>query len=180
MTDTAVSESYVTTVEAATAFLAKRLGAAAWTAATSANQIAALQEATALIDALPLRGERYEPIAIYNGVQKDVDADGLTQTLEFPRVIDRITCDYDLGTQKPIVPQKVKDACCWIALALLEENSSSSPISEKELQANGVQSFSLGKLSMTFNTGAVYQYSGLPKKAYDLLKDYIDTTAGIG
>ena len=176
MVDTAVSDSYVATVEACTAFLAKRRGTSDWTAATSAEQITALQDATAIIDALPLRGERYEPSYIENGAQKDGNSDGLTQTLEFPRWMDGVLLDYDHGTDLPIVPQKVKDACCWIALSLLADDSD---ISEKSLQEAGIQSFSRGKLSVTFVSGAANRYLGLPKRGYDLLKDFIDTTAGV-
>jgi hypothetical protein len=135
-----------------------------------------LQDATAIIDALPLRGERYEPSYIENGTQKDGNSDGLTQTLEFPRWIDGVLLDYDHGTDLPIVPQKVKDACCWIALELLSDDSD---ISEKSLREAGIQSFSRGKLSVTFVSGAANRYLGLPKRGYDLLKDYIDTTAGV-
>jgi hypothetical protein len=140
-------------------------------------QITALQDATALIDALPLRGDRYEPIYLVNGVQQDIDHDGQAQTLEFPRFIDNVLLDYDYGTKKATVPQKVKDACCWIALSLLADDSD---ISEKSLQEAGVQSFSRGKLSVSFVQGAHNRYYGLPKRAYDLLKDFIDTTAGVG
>lgn len=86
--------------------------------------------------------------------------------------------DYDHGTDLPIVPQKVKDACCWIALSLLADDS--GEVSEKSLQEAGVQSFSLGKLSVSFVQGAQNRYYGLPKRAYDLLKDFIDTTAAVG
>jgi hypothetical protein len=135
-----------------------------------------LQEATRIIDALPLRGDRYEPIYLVNGVQQDTDHDGQTQTLEFPRFIDNMLLDYDYGTKKATVPQKVKDACCWIALSLFSEDSE---ISEKSLQEAGVQSFSRGKLSVSFVQGVQDRYFGLPKRAYDLLKNYIDTTAGV-
>lgn len=174
MTD--VSDSYVDTVEACTTFLAKRRGTSDWAAATSAEQITALQDATAIIDALPLRGERYETSYIENSTQKDGNSDGLTQTLEFPRWVDGVLLDYDHGTDLPIVPQKVKDACCWIALSLLADDSD---ISEKSLQEAGIQSFSRGKLSVTFVSGAANRYLGLPKRGYDLLKDFIDTTAGV-
>ncbi len=171
MPDTPVSESYVTTIEEATAFFAKRTNVANWTNATNDERTDALQEATAIIDALPLAGYRFEQKYIKNGVQYDLNSDGLTQTLEFPRVIDGVTIDYDYGTDLPIVPQAVKDACCWIALSLLD---SDSDLSEKSLQEAGIQSFSRGKLSVTFKAGAASQYHGLPKKAYDLLRKYID------
>jgi hypothetical protein len=178
MTDTPVSGSYVTTVEAADTFFSTKQSASAWglSTTTSAIKIKALQEATALIDALPLAGHRYESEYIENGVQTDQNEDGLTQTLEFPRIIDGVTIDYDYGTDLPIVPQRVKDACCWIALSLVDGGSD---ISEKSLQEAGIQSFSRGKLSVTFVKGGASRYFGLPIKAYDLLKRYIDQNPAV-
>jgi len=173
MTTTPISESYVPTVEEADLFFSKKTNVSAW---TGTDKSKALQEATAIIDSLHLLGERYEPKHIENGVQTDENLDGLTQVLEFPRFIDNILCDYDYGTQKPIIPQKIKDATCWIALSLLDTDVD---ISEKSLREAGIQSFSRGKLSVTFKTGASDQYLGLPKKAYDLLKIYIDSRAAV-
>jgi len=175
MTDTAVSDSYVATVEAADAFFAKKMSAATWalSTTTSAIKAKALQEATAIIDALPLAGYRFESHYLKNGTQYDLNQDGLTQTLEFPRVIDGVTVDYDFATDLPLVPQAVKDACCWIALSLIDADSD---ISEKSLQEAGIQSFSRGKLSVTFVSGAANRFLGLPQKAYDLLKKFLDQT----
>jgi len=60
MPDTPVPDSYVETVEAADAFFATKQSASAWAASSSAVKIKALQEATAIIDSLPLAGYRYE------------------------------------------------------------------------------------------------------------------------
>lgn len=173
MVDTLVSNAYISTVEEADAFFAARQSAAAWalTTTTSAIKAKALQEATAIIDSLPLAGYRFESHYLKNGVQYDLNQDGLTQTLEFPRVIDGVTVDYDFATDLPLVPQAVKDACCWLALSLVDTDSD---ISEKSLQEAGIQSFSRGKLSVTFVSGAATRYMGLPKNAYDLLKKYLD------
>jgi hypothetical protein len=172
---TSVSDSYVATVEAADAFFATKQSAATWSLSTTTSAIKAkaLQEATAIIDSLPLAGYRFESKYIKNGAQYDLNQDGLTQTLEFPRVIDGVVCDYDYGTDLPIVPQDVKDACCWLALSLIDEDSD---ISEKSLQEAGIQSFSRGKLSVTFVQGAANRYLGLPQKAYNLLKKFLDQT----
>ena len=176
MPDTPVPDSYVETVNAADAFFATKQSADAWAAADPAAKIKALQEATAIIDSLPLAGYRYEFEYIENGVPVDLNEDGLIQTLEFPRIIDGVTVDYDYGTDLPIVPQRVKDACCWIALSLLDEGTD---LTEKALQEAGIQAFSRGKLSVTFVAGASSRYFGLPKKAYDLLKRYLDQTPEI-
>ena len=169
--------AYVSVADADTFFLARLTGSSTWSTATTVDKVDALNQATAVIDALPLAGDRYEDKYIENGVQTDINNDGLTQLYEFPRIIDGVTCDYDNATELPIVPQAVKDACCWMALSLIEEDT--SEISEKTLQEAGVQSFSLGKLSMSFKGGAANDYCGLPKRAYDLLKKYIEQTPAI-
>ena len=172
---TGLDDSYLSSSEA-DAMMVSHKAVAAWTAATTDQKTEALQEATRLIDSLPLRGERYEEKYIENGVQKDINGDGLAQTLEFPRIIDGVTVDYDYGTDLPIVPQRVKDACCWMALSLVDTDSD---ISEKALQEAGVQAFSRGKLSVTFVKGAATRYFGLPIKAYDLLKRYIEQNPAV-
>lgn len=178
MTTTPVTNSYITTVEEADAFLARRLGATAWTGTTKA---AALQQATAIIDSLPLRGERYEEAYIYNGVQKDINVDGLTQILEFPRAIDGVVCDWDAGTQLPIVPQAVKDACCLEALTLMELQASPDEKKRLDLQRQGVTSANYSGTSEQFVTnpsggisGAGDRYHGLMSyEAYRLLRKYV-------
>jgi len=93
-----------------------------------------LTKATKAIDALTLRGTRYE----------------YDQDLAFPRIIDGVLVgDAD---QNAVVPQAVKDACCEEALALYLAGTDGGL---KALQENGVQSMSVGgKLSYTFVQGA--------------------------
>jgi hypothetical protein len=148
MTDsTPVPNSYIDTIEAADILAATRPNSAAW---IGTGKAPALQEATRRIDALPLRGRRYEDAYIYNGAQKDTNSDGLAQILEFPRIIEGEVCDWDHGAQKPIVPALVKLACIEEAIAIL----ASGPGSRRALQEQGVQSFSIGgKLSETFRAG---------------------------
>lgn len=124
---------------------------ASWTAATSDQKNEALKEATRRIDALTLRGQRYEPKYIENGVQKDINSDGLAQTLEFPRYIDGVVCDWDAGTQLPIVPDAVKWACLEEAIAIIAAGSSGG---RQALQAQGVASYQIpGIISETFVAG---------------------------
>lgn len=171
---TPVSASYIATLEECETFFASHQGGTTILAADDADQILALQEATAILDSLPLRGERYELEYIYNNAQSDTNSDGITQTLEFPRYIDGVLCDYDHGTDLPIVPARVKAATCYLANQLLVDlEDTDSPISEKELQEAGVASFSLGKLSMSFKNGADTRYFGLPLKVFNLMKIYI-------
>ena len=144
------ADAYLSDTEA-DALMVSRPSNASWTAATADQKNEALKEATRRIDALMLRGNRYEEKYIENGVQKDSNSDGLTQTLEFPRYIDGVVCDWDAGTQLPIVPDAVKWACLEEAMAILAAGSGSL----KDLQEQGVQSMSIGgKLSYSFVTGA--------------------------
>lgn len=78
----------------ADAYLAQRLGTDAWDNATSGDKPKALAEATRLIDLVPLVGVKYDE----------------DQEREFPR-------DVDEGGE---VPAEVQDACCEVALALLQ------------------------------------------------------------
>lgn len=147
MTDTPVDKSYIDTIEEADAMAATRPNSSAW---TGSDKPKALQEATRRIDAMPLKGQRYEDVYIANGAQKDVNNDGLTQVLAFPRVIDGITRDWDFGTSRPIIPDLVKWACLEEAIYILEVGSGG----RSKLQEQGVKSFSIGgKLSETFIDG---------------------------
>ena len=178
MPTTAVSNSYLKTIEEADTFFACRLGAAAWTGNDKAK---ALQQATTAIDQLPLRGQRYELPYIEGGSQKDTDEDGLAQVLEFPRVIDGVVCDWDFGTQKPIVPRAVLDACCLEALALLELQANPDKLERLSLQRQGVTSASYSGTSEQYVTnpsggisGAGDRYHGLISfEAYRLLRKYV-------
>ena len=153
MTDTEFSDSYIATDAELEAMIGgdKRASAIALKAASASDQSWCCQEATRHIDSLPLRGYRYEEPYIENGSQKDVNSDGLTQTLEFPRYIDGSIVDYDHGTNLPVVPDLVKRACLEEAIAIYQDGSSGGL---KDLQEQGVQSMSIGgKLSYTFVGG---------------------------
>lgn len=150
-TETAPTASSYLDAASADALAASRPTNAAWSAASSVEKLAALEEATRRIDSMMLRGVRYEEKYIENGVQKDSNSDGLTQTLEFPRYIDGVICDWDAGTKLPIVPNQVLWACLEEAMAIMGAGSGSL----KDLQEQGVSSMSIGgKLSYTFIAGA--------------------------
>ena len=150
-TETAPTASSYLDAASADTLAASRPTNTAWAAATSAEKLAALEEATRRIDSMMLRGVRYEEKYIENWVQKDSNSDGLTQTLEFPRYIDGVICDWDAGTKLPIVPNQVLWACLVEAIAILAAGSGSL----KDLQEQGVSSMSIGgKLSYTFIAGA--------------------------
>jgi hypothetical protein len=160
---TAVSDSYLATIEEADALVLRRPDSAAW---TGAGKAAALQEATRRIDGLPLRGYRYERAYIENGVQIDVNDDGLTQTLEFPRIIDGVVCDYDYATQLPVVPALVKWACLEEAISILEGVSDTDQAERASLQRQGVKAYSLGGgYSETFGFSSSDSHGGLLSQA---------------
>lgn len=156
MTDTPFYASYITTDAELESMIDgdKRASAIALKAASAADQEWYCQEATRHIDSIPLRGWRYEAKWTENGAQKDANKDGITQTLEFPRVIDGVVCDWDHGTNLPIVPAEVKRACVEEAIAIYHEEISGGG-GRAALQAAGVQSYSIGgKLQETFRPGA--------------------------
>lgn len=103
----------------ADAYLAQRLGVEAWDNAASGDKPKALAEATRLIDLVPLVG-----------VKQDDE-----QVREFPR-------DVDDGEE---VPTEIQDACCEVALALLQGRTLD------QLSASiGVASESTGDASVSY------------------------------
>jgi hypothetical protein len=169
---TAVTDSYFLTVEDADAVLAKRLGTAAWTAATSATKIAALQQATSVIDNMDYAGFT------------QVD----NQARQFPRkyLIDidepspwanLVILDiYGYWAESAVIPSKVYLACALEALALIEYYNSSAAVNEQELINKGVKSFSLGKLSMSFGQSYAMACGFKSAEAFKLLEDYIENS----
>ncbi len=169
MTDTPVSDSYLETIEAADAIFAQRLGAANWTAASSADKAKALQMATAAIDSQTYTGLKYLS----------------TQARQFPRKYAGDPNDgedpwggavnYDNNGyiyESTSVPDKVLLACCLEALALIDYYSNTDPIDESDMIARGIKSFTLGKLSMSFSGSASLQSGFHSKEAFDLLEEY--------
>ena len=103
-----------------------------------------LTQATRIIDRLTLRGQKYDT---------DIVAGVAVQPLQFPRIIDGVTCDWNDSTDLPIVPQAVKDACCEEALEIYLQGTSGG---RQALQAQGVASYQIpGIISETFNAAAV-------------------------
>jgi hypothetical protein len=166
MTD--IEGSYVQVADA-DEYFATRTPSSEWDALEDSEKAVALQTATKHIDRMPLRGTRYEAEYIEDGEQTDYDDDGLIQTLEFPRVIDGITCDWDYGTELPIVPQRVKDACCEEALAIVKWGNSS----RLALRQQGVTQMQLGA-----GSGLSESYSGrgrglLSSEAIEIMRRYV-------
>jgi hypothetical protein len=183
MSDTAFSNSYIESDAELESLIGgdKRTSAIALKAATAADQEAYCQEATRHIDDLPFRGRRYEVAYIENGAQKDIDEDGLAQVLEFPRVIDGVTKDWDYGTDLPLVPAAVKRACMEEAIAVYDIRNSADKRTRLDLQRQGVTAANYSGTSEQFVTnpsggvsGAGDRYHGLLSyEAYRLLRKYV-------
>jgi len=133
-----MSGSYCT-IEEANEYFAGRLHAESWGETSDADKEKALRQATREIDRQPLKGRKTET----------------SQTLAFPRYPDKE------------VPEAVKEACCEIALALLERGNSQ----RRKLQQEGVQSFTLGNMSETY---APWTGRGLlSQEAKELLRPWL-------
>ena len=130
--------SYVNLTEA-NEYFSNRLHADAWAEASDADKDKALAMAAKAIDRQPLSGRKADT----------------AQTLAFPRHPD---------TEVPVA---VKDACCEVALALLERGNSQ----RRKLQQEGVQSLSLGNMSETYITGAGEGL--LSQEAKELLRPWL-------
>jgi hypothetical protein len=142
MVDTTFDKSYIATDAIFESMIGNdpRAAAVALKAAAVTAQAWYCQEASRHIDALPLRGVRYEEAYIENGVQKDIDGDGLTQVLEFPRVIEGFVQDWDHGTDEPIVPELVKRACLEEAIAIYKLTDTP----DLDFQQIGIQQIQVG------------------------------------
>jgi hypothetical protein len=169
---TTVTNSYITTTEAADALLAMRLGTSSWTAAASATKIAALQHATSNIDSLSFSGYK----------QSD------TQTNQFPRMYQYVEDAYSpytttatFSTQGDCIteatPADVLLACALEALALIEFYANTTAAKRKTLQDQGVKSYSIGDLSESFGGAGYSTYSGMKSsEAYALLEKYLENS----
>lgn len=180
MPTTAVDNSYLATIEEAEAL--KRSKSTVWDAAEDDDKAEALQEATRRIDALPLRGQRYELPYLENGVQKDTNGDGIAQVLEFPRVIDGVLCDWDHKATSPsgrvgmaVVPALVKLACLEEAIAIIEFDADTDRSERRIMKDDGVKSYSLGgDYSETLGPSTIDVQAGLQSKvAWRHMKRYV-------
>jgi len=168
---TAVSDSYITTIEDLETRLASnpRPAAIALLAADSATQTWYLQKATAIIDRLNLKGSTYYLIDQVN------PATGY-QARMFPRVINERVCNWDYNANVELVPEEVMKATVEEAIALYDFYvSSPGDQKRRRLQDQGVKSYSIGPLSESFgNVGSSAKWKGMhSQEAYDFMKQYI-------
>lgn len=137
-----------------TAYHGERLGTDFWDNASSADRVRALKEATRLMDLVPLVGQKYEE----------------DQVREFPRDVD------DDG----VVPTEIQDACCEVALALLQGRTF-----DQLSSSIGIASESTGDASVSYtgDRGALAlsdEFFGLPSPtAASLMAPWIEDTSNI-
>lgn len=152
-------DAYVTLEELTTYFTGNDR-AIALLALTTAQRTSLLNQATQAIDSTPFRGTKYD-----TGITAGVP----DQKRAFPRIIDDVTLDYNSTSSSALVPQDVKYACMEEALAIQQAGVGG----RKELQDQGVQSFTIGgKLSETFIQGAGNR-SLQSRTARQLLRKYM-------
>lgn len=163
--------AYLTNAEADT--IAAALPASlltAWAAASAPNKTAALEQATADVDAAgPYQGRRYKS-----------EADG--QALEFPRVAyaqgpgvggqeSGVIWDWDATAKAAVVPLNVKRAVVYQANAILSGEGARL----LDARHGGLASQSVGGVSESYvqGSGVGGQGSGsLSRRAADLLRGY--------
>jgi len=172
LADTSFSSSYVLTDAILETYLTDdpRAAAIALKAASATVQVWYCKEATRTIDALPLRGRKYQ-------------RDG-TQALQFPREYqtpDGWWPDTNEADGSVEVPQAVIDACCEEAIAIYDrETTSTDRKARSDLIRQGVVSVTYSTTSETYAIGTADRLKGLEsKRAYDLLAKYILRSAPI-
>lgn len=153
---------YVSVVEANTYFEGL-LGSDAWFEASANQQEQALETATKIMDRQLFKGKK--KVA--------------TQELQFPRCYRNYPWPEEIAETQTgwycelCVHQRVKDACCEEALALLVRGNSP----RLKLQREGVQSFSVDGLSETYQAG--FGKGLLSQEAKELLKPYLAKAVSI-
>lgn len=172
MADTEFDDSYVLTDAILETYLTNdpRAAAIALKAAAASAQGWYCKEATRTIDALPLRGRKYQ-------------RDG-TQARQFPREYQTPAGwwpDTNESDGSVEVPQDVIDACCEEAIAIYDrESTSTDRKTRSDLIRQGVTHVTYSTTSETYAVGTADRMKGLEsKRAYDLLAKYILRSAPI-
>ena len=152
-----VGENAYISITDADAYFATKYGAEAWADLPDEVKDKLLITATQEIDGLFLKGRKY----VYN------------QALNFPRYIcidTELQQSYisSTGINDGTIPDVVAKATCEEALALLQNTEGAK---RRELQRQGVTSFTIGKLSESF--GGNKAISLLSDKAKQLLRPWI-------
>jgi hypothetical protein len=134
----------------ANAYFADRIGTSAWDGAVSLDQVKALRQSTRAIDRLNFAGQKHDDTAT---------GDVPNQLRQFPR-----GDDVD-------VPDDVMQACCELALALLD---GVDPNMEIENLNNAQQGISTAKVVRDTSYVQEHVRAGIPSiQAWTLLTPYL-------
>ncbi|MFA5407796.1 MAG: hypothetical protein WC343_03390 [Bacilli bacterium] len=168
MTETPFSDSYIETDAELEALIGAdpRAAAIALKALAAASQEWYCQEATRRIDALPLRGTKYD---------NDIVAGVPDQPLAFPRIIDGTACDWNSSTSLAIVPPDIKRACMEEAIALYQYQDSP----DMAYQEMGIKQLQLGTgagFSVTYS-GSLTAISIMSTRAKQIMRRYMGGVA---
>jgi len=170
-----IADAYLTTLQLADAFFATKLGANAWDDAAEADQIKALQMATAKIDSLSFQGYKLLSTQARAFPRKYVPSDSINP---WGNLMSEDPYGYIYDSSTP--PQFVLDACCWEALALLKFYSDDDWQERHDKQSQGVSSASNPSGSESYLAGSATARQGLKsQEAYDLLSPYIERRGNI-
>ncbi len=143
-----------------------------WTSFSDANRTKALKEATRMIDNCYFLGEKYD----YN------------QDNQFPRYL-QLDIESELYDLNGVVPDVVKQACCWQALHLLRTTKTYGTIvqnhdmARRESQSKGLASAGRANVSESWTDGlglSVSPFAALCQEARDLLNSFRANTGNIG
>ncbi len=147
------TNSYVSVADADTYFT-ERLGATAWTGATTGNKTAALLQACRTLERLRYIGSH----------------PGSTQSLSWPR--EGATDPRGYGIASTVVPQAMKDAQCEEALALLQMAEDADAVSREMAQKQGIRDVVVGGVREVY--GERRRLAGLlSEEAYALVRHYL-------
>ena len=161
------------TVNEADAYFETRLHVSVWTAASSADKLKSLTQATRIIDRLAYAGEKHAAYLVSSallGSPTETDiaairAAAQSQELEFPRGSDTA------------IPTDIKIATYEIALALLDGVDP-----DIEYQEQGVVSQGYSSVRVTYDRTSVQEHTnaGVPSPtAWRYLKPYCREAGGI-
>jgi hypothetical protein len=151
----ASANSYLT-VAAAAELILERFNTDSWDDATNADREKALVAATRAIDRCRFRG---------------FQATG-TQSLAFPRSLQ--------SEAVTVIPSTVQQACASQALFILQNSATGGTSKRKQIQSEGVSSFSVGNLSESYAPNSSPGGADhLCEEARDYLKRWISRTGTI-
>lgn len=135
------------------AYMAERLNSSEW-ADNASDQDAALAQATRAIDELPLVGIKQESV----------------QVREFPRSVD---VDTD-------IPVEVQNACCELALSLLQGNTTEELMASVGVSGENVADAGINYEGERGAAAILDDQAGLPsREAYSMLAPWIVDLAEI-